>query len=183
MCKLAEAKSIFLSNLLIKRHLHYLQHTFMFRLHHLSRFSRSSLGKWGVWGLLSQKSHGQKPKLSYILPHSVLDTDFCSLKYCIDRLHIQKTNSAKCTQILIRWGQSPASLTCMFWHCPRIIMCWQNIFQSLSNILGWPVDPNPWTALCGINGSDFVLTSLQHNIFVSFSTQTDIIELEANMGC
>lgn len=56
-------------------------------------------------------------------------------------------------------SQSPGTPALMFWHCLRL-----NIFQSLSDFRGRPVDPKPLPTV-KVKGSDLLLTRLQYISF------------------
>lgn len=45
-----------------------------------------------------------------------------------------------------------ASLIHMFWTCPKLKTFWMDIFQPLSLILEYHMDPNPLVSIFGTNG-------------------------------
>lgn len=59
-------------------------------------------------------------------------------------------------------GSEEASLIHMFWTCPSLEGFWRDIFQTLSLILGYHMDPNTLVAIFGTTGeSDARLSSSQ----------------------
>lgn len=66
-----------------------------------------------------------------------------------------------------RCGLEPASVGHMFWSCPRILNYWNNIFQTLSEILYRPINADPLVAILGIIDSTIVKNSAEHNM-ISF---------------
>ena len=91
----------------------------------------------------------------------------------LHRLHLSKVKLCRMypniNPACDRCGQSPASLAHMFWHCPRIVIYWQKIFQSFSDIMGRVVDPSPLTAIFGVKEPGLVLSSCQYTMITFIS--------------
>lgn len=81
------------------------------------------------------------------------------------RLHLSKARIAKmypamddsCNQC----KSSPATLAHTFWFCPRLSGYWSSIFDALSKIIKRPINPNPLTAIIGVQGENVHLTRTQ----------------------
>lgn len=91
----------------------------------------------------------------------------------LHRLHFSKLKLSKMYKNVDptcnRCGQEPASLAHMFWKCPNITSYWVKVFQSLSDIINKPLDPDPASALLGIHITDPSLSNNQHRI-ITFVT-------------
>lgn len=68
-----------------------------------------------------------------------------------------------------RCGQSPATMTHMFWTCGDLTRYWTAIFKAFSYVCNKTIDPNPITALFGVLPNQPDLTSYQTNA-VAFSS-------------
>ena len=72
----------------------------------------------------------------------------------LHRLHLSASKLAKLYPGLdptcIRCRQDPASLSHMFWFCPKLDLFWTNIFGTFSYMCNKVISPNPLTALFGV---------------------------------
>ena len=55
----------------------------------------------------------------------------------------------------------------MFWSCQKLSNYWDNIFQTLSNILHRPINTDPLVAVLGIIDSIMTKNTMEHSM-VSF---------------
>lgn len=51
----------------------------------------------------------------------------------------------------VRCNQSPANHVHMFWCCPSLVGFWKDIFNTLSELSGTEIEPDPFTALFGVS--------------------------------
>ena len=74
------------------------------------------------------------------------------------RLHLSKARIAKMYPTIDdscnRCNFSPATLAHTFWSCPRLSGYWSSIFDALPKIVERPIEPNPLTAIFGIQCED-----------------------------
>ena len=72
----------------------------------------------------------------------------------LHRLHLSASKLAKLYPELdpncIRCSRDPATLSHMFWLCPKLTPFWTGVFDTFSYMCDRVIDPNPMTALFGV---------------------------------
>lgn len=91
----------------------------------------------------------------------------------LHRPHLSASKLAKLfpgsDPICIRCRQDPATLSHMFWLCPKLSSFWTGMFDTLSYLCNKTVSPNPLTALFGVIPQETSIASYQTEA-VAFST-------------
>ena len=90
----------------------------------------------------------------------------------VHRAHFTKVRLSKIYDVdptCDRCHQAPASHLHMFWSCAVLQPYWVGIFESLSKVVGRPVEPNAITALFGVTSPTLSLSSVEA-AFVAFVT-------------
>ena len=113
---------------------------------------------WGniTWGL------GREDSSSICSKHGLIQCKVVHRTYFTNaRLSkIYKYVSSNCD----RCHQAPADLIHLLWVCPSLFNFWTMIFNTLSEILGRKLDPNPFSALFGVSASLPSLSLSQKNV-------------------
>ena len=91
----------------------------------------------------------------------------------LHRLHLSKSRLARiypevdptCSRCL----QAPATLSHMFWSCPKLGTFWSSIFETFSLICDKEISPDPVTAIFGVVPDQVDIANTQHDI-IAFSS-------------
>lgn len=89
----------------------------------------------------------------------------------LHRVHLTNARLAKIypdrTDECNRCKGSPADYVHMFLTCPRLSEYWSAIFKTISEVIGWTINPEPLVVLLGISPTHGLSKSSQH--IISFS--------------
>lgn len=105
-----------------------------------------------IWDSILDKIHSS----SICLRHEVMQFKI------VHRLHWSKARLAKITPDIDpkcdRCGAATATLSHMFWFCPKLTDFWQTIFKFFSDLLGISIEPLPMIAIFGVVPRDICPT-------------------------
>lgn len=89
------------------------------------------------------------------------------------RMHFSKAKLAKIYSTLDdtcdRCKITRGDLTHMFWACPKLTEYWTSIFEILNEVFGLHLQPNPATAIFGVEGADVIMPCRKENV-IAFAT-------------